>query len=160
MPSCLRGGFHSQLSLEARLTLAGLRCSCAIQNGLTSIKRSPSLGCRFSVDQTCTILTSLGIPDTSRFRDNGVTGGDLLELSAEEMSESLDLSQLQVNHQCFVDAKQQPQASLQNILSHSWSFEGHNLNISEDLHVSNLLSFECDVCSRWPPDLHRVMLSL
>jgi hypothetical protein len=81
--------------------------ACPAQLGLASIitasralhpsLSSPILGCRFSVDQTCTLLTNLGITDTSRFRDNGVTGGDLLELSAEEMSESLNLSQLQVN---------------------------------------------------------------
>ena len=48
------------------------------------------------MDQTCALLNSLGITETAPFRENGVTGGDLLELSEEEMRESLKLSPLQV----------------------------------------------------------------
>ena len=50
------------------------------------------------MDQTCALLSSLGITETAPFRENGVTGGDLLELSEEEMRESLKLSPLQVGH--------------------------------------------------------------
>lgn len=54
------------------------------------------LCCRFSVDQTCDLLQCLGLRDVSTFQENGVTGGDLLELSQEELQTDLGLHSLQV----------------------------------------------------------------
>ena len=57
--------------------------------------------CRYSVDQTSELLQCLGLQDVSAFQDNGVTGGDLLELSQEELQTDLGLHSLQV-HNCLV----------------------------------------------------------
>ena len=48
------------------------------------------------MEQTCSLLKALGIRDTGVFEANGVTGGDLLELTPEEMVQSLNLAPLQV----------------------------------------------------------------
>lgn len=48
------------------------------------------------MEQTCDLLQRQGIKNTGVFEENGVTGGDLLELSAEEMADNLCLTPLQV----------------------------------------------------------------
>ena len=48
------------------------------------------------MEQTCSLLKALGIRDIGVFEANGVTGGDLLELTPEEMVQSLSLAPLQV----------------------------------------------------------------
>lgn len=52
--------------------------------------------CRFGVEDTCSLLNDIGLADTSAFRINGVTGGDLLDLDATDLKDSLHLSALQV----------------------------------------------------------------
>ena len=52
--------------------------------------------CRFTVQQTCELLQNLGLQNVDAFRENGVTGGDLLELSQEELQRDLGLPSLQV----------------------------------------------------------------
>ena len=52
--------------------------------------------CRFSVEQTCQLLQALGMQNVSAFIENGITGGDLLELSHEELRSDLGLPPLQV----------------------------------------------------------------
>ena len=53
--------------------------------------------CRFSVHQVCQLLQDLGLQDTSSLQSNGVNGGELLELSDEEIREDLGLSRLQAS---------------------------------------------------------------
>ena len=53
--------------------------------------------CRFSVQQVCQLLQDLGLQDTSSLQSNGVNGGELLELSDEEIREDLGLSRLQAS---------------------------------------------------------------
>ena len=48
------------------------------------------------MEQTCELLQSLGLHDVGAFQENGVTGGDLLELSQEELQTDLGLHSLQV----------------------------------------------------------------
>lgn len=52
--------------------------------------------CRYSVEQVCELLQCLGLQNVSAFESNGVTGGELLELSQEELRTDLGLSTLQV----------------------------------------------------------------
>ena len=51
---------------------------------------------RFSVEDTCELLGAMGIQNTEPFRDNGVTGGDFLDLSPDDLKLSLNLTTLQV----------------------------------------------------------------
>ena len=53
--------------------------------------------CRFSVHQVCQLLQDLGLQDTSSLQSNGISGGELLELSDEEIREDLGLSRLQAS---------------------------------------------------------------
>ena len=46
--------------------------------------------------QTCQLLSDMGVQDTSNFQQQGVTGGDLLELTDEELMQELHLSKLKV----------------------------------------------------------------
>ena len=47
--------------------------------------------------QVCQLLQDLGLQDTSSLQSNGVNGGELLELSDEEIREDLGLSRLQAS---------------------------------------------------------------
>ena len=52
--------------------------------------------CRFTVQETVQLLADLGFRDGSAFENNGITGGDLLELDNSELREDLGLTNLQV----------------------------------------------------------------
>lgn len=56
------------------------------------------------MEKTCELLRAVGIKDTSAFEENGVTGGDLLELTQDDMAEALSLSPLQASSvpSCFL----------------------------------------------------------
>ncbi|KAK9803038.1 hypothetical protein WJX72_012250 [[Myrmecia] bisecta] len=51
---------------------------------------------RYTVAETCRLLADLGLRDTSRFEENGVSGADLLDLTDEELHKDLGLPNLQV----------------------------------------------------------------
>lgn len=53
---------------------------------------------RYTVLQTCELLASLGIKDVSTFEQNCMNGGDILELTDQEMEEDLALPPLQVRY--------------------------------------------------------------
>lgn len=53
-------------------------------------------GCRYRVGEVCLLLEQLGFQDTGPFREAGVTGADLADLTEEEMRTELRLSNLQV----------------------------------------------------------------
>lgn len=50
------------------------------------------------MEQTCDLLQSLGLQSVTAFRENGIMGGDLLELSQEELQSDLGLTPLQVTY--------------------------------------------------------------
>ena len=55
------------------------------------------LGGRFGVEETAELLGALGLGERAlaAFRENGVGGGDLLDLTPEEMRDDLGLAPLQ-----------------------------------------------------------------
>jgi hypothetical protein len=55
-----------------------------------------SMPCRYTVDETADLLRDVGFQDVATLRTHGVNGGDLLELTDQEMKEELHLSHLQV----------------------------------------------------------------
>lgn len=43
------------------------------------------------------LLADIGLRDGSAFQNNGITGGELLELDSEELQQDLGLTRLQVH---------------------------------------------------------------
>lgn len=53
---------------------------------------------RYTVGETADLLRDIGFRDYEVMRTHGVTGGDLLELTDQELREELGLPHLQVSH--------------------------------------------------------------
>lgn len=65
---------------------------------LASPDRVVCLNCRYTVEETADLLKDIGFRDYETMRKHGVTGGDLLELTDQELMEELRLPHLQVSH--------------------------------------------------------------
>ena len=72
----------------------------SVQNAPFKLHMHCPTDCRYGVEQTCELLQDLGLQNVSAFQDNGVTGGELLELSQEELQTDLGLHSLQVYNCC------------------------------------------------------------
>ena len=105
---------------------------------LVSLQMTPR-GCRYTVEQTCDLLQSLGLQNVSAFQENGITGGDLLELTQEELKADLGLAPLQVQS---LDRKTKV-SNFHNFLKPDW----HELGPQSEVVLTHRQAASCtDVC--------------